>query len=583
MNLSKFKINKALSDKTHTMMQHEDGHQLKIRHGALSAKMRKEIEKLKMADGGEVPSSGPCRNPNCKSVGQAHPNCQCYANGGMICKCCVGGHVEDKKKYADGGAVDMSDVMAPVNPPAPAAEIPVPAIPGENGLPINPPIPEGANPPQKPTAEPMDAIPEEVPAPAAPAPAPQSPSAGEPPADIMHAYKQEKAGIQQASAAQQKLGQEQEKHLTAQVQATSDLMQKYQSHVKQLDDERQALQDDIKNSHIDPSQYLGSQESGSRIATAIGLMLGGMGGGGTSNLALDFVNKQIDRDIEAQKANLGKKENLLSANMKQYGNLRDATDMTKIMMNDIVSDQLKAAAAKAATPMAKADALKQLGQLEQQVAPIQQQMALRQMLVHQPGDAKGTPQQNMDAQMQQRLQVLRRLDPAAAKEEEERYVPGVGNASIPVPNDVRQTLIAKQTLNSMAKRMYDWSSKHSGSVDPKEIAVGKTMAAELQSLYRNSINGGVFKKGEQEFIDNIITSDPAQFFNSMRSQPRLKEVIDSNKSQLSLLKKGYGLPNSSSSESPDKSPEIQRALAAARANPNHPKAKMILEKYGQSE
>jgi len=53
------------------------------------------------------------------------------------------------------------------------------------------------------------------------------------------------------------------------------------------------------------------------------------------------LNRQIDRDIDAQKATLGRKESLLSANMRQFGNLHDATQMTKVMQTDIVSNQLK--------------------------------------------------------------------------------------------------------------------------------------------------------------------------------------------------------------------------------------------------
>jgi hypothetical protein len=280
--------------------------------------------------------------------------------------------------------------------------------------------------------------------------------------------------------------------------------------------------------------------TGGRIATAIGLILGGMGGGLThqQNPALQFLNQQIDRDIDSQKQELGKKENLLNANLRQFGNLRDATDMTRVMQNDIVSMKLREAAAKAGTPAAAAAALKAAGDLDMQSAPIQAQMALRKTVM----SSMGNVGQNPD-QMGTMIQGMRMLSPELAKSMEERFVPGIGMASIPVPNDARNTLIAKNQLNKMATDFYQWSQKHSGTLDPRIVNEGKTKAAELQSLYRNSINGGVFKKGEQDFIDNIIDSDPTKFFNSLRVLPKLKEVINNNNSQLNTLKKGLGLPS----------------------------------------
>lgn len=333
-------------------------------------------------------------------------------------------------------------------------------------------------------------------------------------------------GAQQAHALSQMAGQQQQQLKT------------YQEHYSELDNERQAFQHDLQNEHIDPKHYWSSQSTGSKIATGIGLILGGMGSGvtGGENPALSFLNKQIDRDIEAQKSELGKKENLLTANLKQFGNMRDAMDMTRIMQNDIVMNKLKQAAATAAGPLAQAQSLKAIGALDTQTAQLQQQLAVRKTMVGALSQVGTDP-----AQMGQVIQAMRQFNPEMAKSMEERYVPGVGIAQVPVPQAARDTIIAKQQLHQMASDFYNWSQKHSGSVDPAVVNEGKTKAAELQSLYRNSINGGVFKKGEQEFIDNIIDSDPTKFFNSIRVLPKLKEVMNNNIQQLNTLKRGYGI------------------------------------------
>ena len=174
------------------------------------------------------------------------------------------------------------------------------------------------------------------------------------------------------------------------------------------------------------------------------------------------------------------------------------------------------------------------------------------------------------------IQYMRATNPEQAKEMESRRVPGYGIGTIPVPNEVRGTLVAKDQLGQMSKRFYDWAAKHSGSISPTDIAQGKTMAAELQSAYRNSINGGVFKKGEQEFIDQIVDSDPTKFFNKIRVLPKLKEVINSNDMQASILAKGYGL------KVPDPivhlPPEQQKLAQWARQNPGDQRSSMILQK-----
>jgi hypothetical protein len=194
---------------------------------------------------------------------------------------------------------------------------------------------------------------------------------------------EQKAGLKGEAAAMALQGHAEEKALQEHIQQRQQAVQSYQQHYESLEQERQNFVKDIQSKHIDPQHYMNSMGTGQRVATAVGLILGGMGGGmnGQGNPALSFLEKQIDNDINAQKANLGKSENLLAANMKQFGNLRDATDMTRVMQSDIVSSQLKEAAAKAMDPMAKARALQAAGKLDMDAAPVLSQMAMRRTLL----------------------------------------------------------------------------------------------------------------------------------------------------------------------------------------------------------
>lgn len=194
---------------------------------------------------------------------------------------------------------------------------------------------------------------------------------------------EQKAGINQQAGAEGQLGQQQSDTLSQNVAQQQIQQRTYQDHFNQLDAERQAFQQDINNQHIDPKHYLNSMGTGQKIATGIGLILGGMGGGLThqQNPALMFLENQINKDIDAQKANLGKTENLLSANMRQFGNLRDATDMTRVMQSDIISNQLKQEAAKAQSPLAKARALQAIGTIDANNAQALSQIAMRRTLL----------------------------------------------------------------------------------------------------------------------------------------------------------------------------------------------------------
>ncbi len=218
---------------------------------------------------------------------------------------------------------------------------------------------------------------------------------------------EQKQGLTQEATAQQRLGDAEAQRLQTAQENEKHNLQDYQTHFQNLDTERKNLVQDINDQHINPNHYLGDMGTASKVGTAIGLIAGGLGAGllGQANPALDFLNKQIDRDIAAQKANLGKSENLLSANMRQFQNQRDATDMTRVMQNDIISNQMKQEAAKATGPLAKARLLQAAGALDQQSAPIMSQIAMRKTLLGGMAAGRVAPEQ-----------VIRAIVPPAQQE-----------------------------------------------------------------------------------------------------------------------------------------------------------------------
>jgi hypothetical protein len=167
------------------------------------------------------------------------------------------------------------------------------------------------------------------------------------------------------------------------MQRQQQMVSQYQAHYQELQTHMKDLIADYKQGHIDPNAYMNNKSATGKVATAIGLILGGIGGGLThqENPALKFLNAQIDRDVEAQKAELGKKDKLITAFHHQFGDMTDATNVMQGFYRNMYADQLKEAAAKATDPMAKARALQIAGKLEMEAAPFLGQVAMKKTLL----------------------------------------------------------------------------------------------------------------------------------------------------------------------------------------------------------
>ncbi len=522
--MNKFK--KVEDHKDYAVMRHPNGHEIKVAKAPLSPKYRAQLAAMKIH----------------KDEAPKQPSVKQYAEGGTVEEEAAL-QEQNKPIVINVGQPQLPDSM--INPSAGsqfASQQPQMMSPVQHASSSPDSLPFGVTPesvaaatgsmqqqqPQMPARQLAESQEPQA------APQMQQEPTMVPQSNLQAGLGQTLAGIQQGAAAQGALGQAQSQAIDQSNASLMKAQKDFETNYSKLTEERAALQHDMDNFHIDPNRYIGSMSTGSKILTGIGLILGGQG-------ASDMLQHAIDNDINAQKSELGKKENLLSFNLKKEGNLRDALATTKIMINDMLAHKLQQESAKAQSPIAQAAAKQAIGQLMiQNNAMLRQEAMLRTVnqLQREPASEGGKDR------MGQLLPALRITNPDMAKEIEGRYVPGVGVADVPVTAEVRSNIIAKQTLADRAKDLYQWSQKHSGSLNPATIAEGKTKAAELQSMYRNAINGGVFKKGEQEFIDTIIDSDPTKFFNNIRTLPKLKEVIDSNASQLNFLKKANGLPTS---------------------------------------
>lgn len=115
---------------------------------------------------------------------------------------------------------------------------------------------------------------------------------------------------------------------------------------------------DLKNGEINPNDYWESKSTAGKVSTAIGIILGGIGAGltGGENVALKFLNQQIDRNIEAQKQKLGKQRTLLDFYSRKYGTVAAGAQALSALMNLEYASRFEEAGLKAQGPIEKAKA-----------------------------------------------------------------------------------------------------------------------------------------------------------------------------------------------------------------------------------
>jgi hypothetical protein len=267
--------------------------------------------------------------------------------------------------------------------------------------------------------------------------------------------------------------------------------------------------DDMKNSHIDPKAYLNNMSDSKRTATAVGLLLGGMGGGilhTGGNVAMDFLNKQIDRDVAAQQSNIENKKTIFNATQQQYGNQRDATNMTRAFYIAKLQNELNTAAAKSGSQIAMARAQQLNGPLEQQKQQLQFQVGMRQAAMN--AMSSGT---SAVAAIPYLVQ-----DPSQQKE------------AIAAYGKLQELNKLHQDMRDAADHLHN--KMMNGALSPHDTAATKdAFAGAIQKISEGRYNGDAAQKivtsqlpqigdvGEDTYNDKLNNMD--KFFEAFRQEP----------------------------------------------------------------
>ena len=151
----------------------------------------------------------------------------------------------------------------------------------------------------------------------------------------------------------------------------------FMAHQAEFDTKKAMLADEIKNGKVSPDRLMANTSTGQKVASAIGLILGGMGAGltGGENPALKFLNQQIDNDVKAQQSDLDNKHTLYSYYLRQGNDAREAFNLSKASSLEMAKMKMDESALKFQGTIAGARAQQASGQLGQQIAALRDQTA----------------------------------------------------------------------------------------------------------------------------------------------------------------------------------------------------------------
>ncbi len=392
----RYKNFKKVHEDAHSAtLQHPEGHQIKIAKGALSDHIKKQLSALPFAEGGEVDESTEPQYVNGKEVGRtpkATHRIDAYGN--------TADYQPEKEHHVE--SVPLSNENVRKTPEGPTNALrhafgmadggDVPEQHAAMSMPNGQEVPSNlsAEQPQQDITSQMAnmQLPQQDIAQGPTNQAlPQAPQAQSIPGMDQNypaqAMQQAQSGIVGQAKAEAHLGNKEADILQHQQRSDAMLNQMHQQKQQELTGEIDNVIADVKNQKIDPNHFWNSKSNLGKASTAIGLILGGMGAGltGGPNPALQFLNQQIDRDIEGQKMQMGQKMNMMTALQHQFGNEIDATNMAKAMQAGVYASQLQEAAAKSKDPMALARAQQANAQILAQYGPMVQQTAMRQAIL----------------------------------------------------------------------------------------------------------------------------------------------------------------------------------------------------------
>lgn len=167
---------------------------------------------------------------------------------------------------------------------------------------------------------------------------------------------QEETGLQEQQQIQAKQAEQNAVNQKAYLDKRQEIAQQDANHITELDKHlNDFAQAKDKNgnfiSTIRPNAYQEDMSAGQKTVNAIGMLLAGFGGAGPQAMA--FLNKQIDRNVQAQQQNFQNQNTIYHAYENLYHDKNIATSLAKASNIDILDNQMKLTAQRLGTAQAQ--------------------------------------------------------------------------------------------------------------------------------------------------------------------------------------------------------------------------------------
>lgn len=359
---------------------------------------------------------------------------------------------------------------------------------------------------------------------------------------LQQAYRQAQAGASGMASAVGNLGEAQADIQKNQAEAQNLAISKYDEQKQELNQERLGHIQAIKDGQIDPNKYWDSHD---KLITGIGLVLAGFNPTSHPNAAIDFLKSQMEQNVNAQAKNLDSHQNLLSANIRQFGNLKDGADMTRVMQADYVSHKLGEAAANAQTPMAQASALTAQSQINKEFQPLFMNLNLRKSAINIANSGQPHSEKAIESMIAGLNSSNDPSNKALGKQIGEAYIPGVGITRTlePVSEDTKKQILNMKIMDDKGKDVLNFIKSHPdvwNSESDKNVV--KQKMEELKNFYNGSIGGGALTEGRLGWYGKQFSEHPLNKINQfMGSTKRIEEIVNSNGQRLNTVLQQQGI------------------------------------------
>lgn len=291
------------------------------------------------------------------------------------------------------------------------------------------------------------------------------------------------------------------------------------------------LYQDVLNSNIDPGKLWASADVGQRIGAGIAMLFGAVGAmaNGGKNMVVEQLDRYIDRDVDAQKANLGKKQSLLQNHLQAGRDMLSAQQLAKADLYDGLRAQLERNAASIGGAAAAAKAQVLSGEMAQKAVLLRQNAEMQAMQMRLAGQGMAIQRAQLEAQQkaaEQQAKLMQTImgaprtpgggiqlptgaTEALPKEMRERRVllPDGSTAFAKDPTEAKDLSTGFQYITAAKRKLQRYRTLlDSGHpvVSPSDRAQAKSLRADIMLALKDAAKLGAVSGWDADQLESLI-------------------------------------------------------------------------------